>query len=71
MVAFIDKLVARWKYERQRMKEILEGRKFGESKVEPWPPIPGQVDTTPGDIEVYTRKIAEMDALIARHPEAK
>jgi hypothetical protein len=70
MMAF-KKAVARWKEVRQRMKEILERLRFGESKIEPWPPIPGQVDTTPGDIARYEQKITEMDALIARHPEAK
>ena len=70
-MAFIDKMVALWKYERGRMQVLLERLKFGEPKIEPWPPIPGQVDTTPSDIERYRQKIAEMDALIARHPEAK
>jgi hypothetical protein len=29
------------------------------------------IDTTPEKIERYEREIAEMDARIARHPEAK
>jgi hypothetical protein len=70
-VAFIDRLVALWKYERGRMQVLFERLKFGESKIEPWSPIPGQVDTTPSDIALYERKIAEMDALIARHPDDK
>ena len=69
-MAFIDRLVALWKYERGRMQVLLGRLKFGEPKIEPWPLIPQQVDTTPSDIERYRQKIAEMDALIARHPEA-
>jgi hypothetical protein len=30
----------------------------------------GWVDTTLSDIALYEQKIAELDALIARHPEA-
>ena len=70
-MTFIGRLMAWCKYERGRMQVLLERLKFGEPKIEPWPPIPGQVDTTPSDIERYRQKIAEMDALIARHPEAK
>jgi hypothetical protein len=70
-MAFIDRLVALWKYERGRMQVLLEWLKFGESKVEPWSPGAGMIDTTPEKIERYEREIAEMDARIARHPEAK
>jgi hypothetical protein len=70
-MAFIDRLVALWKYERGQMQVLLERLKFGKPTIEHWPPIPGQVDTTPSDIALYERKIAEMDDLIARHPEAK
>ena len=70
MMAF-KKAVARWKEVRQRMKEILERLRFGESKIEPWSPGAGMIDTTPEKIERYEREIAEMDARIARHPEAK
>ena len=70
-MTFIGRLMAWCKYERGRMKVLLERLKFGEEKVEPWPTIPGQVDTTPSDIALYERKIAEMDDLIARHPDDK
>ena len=70
-MAFIDRLVALWKYERGRMQVLLEWLKFGESKVEPWSPGAGMIDTTPEKIERYEREIAEMDARIAWHPEAK
>jgi hypothetical protein len=70
-MAFIDRLVALWKYERGRMQVLLERLKFGESKVEPWSPGAGMIDTTPGDIKRYEQKIAELDTLIARHPEDK
>jgi hypothetical protein len=71
MMAFIDKAVTRWKEERQRKKGLLEWMKSGKAKFGTWSPGAGSVDTTPADIERYTRKIAELDALIARHPEGK
>ena len=49
-MAFIDRLVALWKYERRWMQGVLEGLKFGETKIEPWPPKAGQVDKTAGDM---------------------
>ena len=70
-MAFIDKVVARWKEERQRKKGLLEWMKSGKAKFGTWSPGTGSVDTTPADIERYTRKIAELDDLIARHPEIK
>jgi hypothetical protein len=71
MMAFIDNLVARCKDEHQRMQKLLEWMKSGKAKSSTMSPGTGLVDTTPADIEHYTRKIAELDALIARHPEAK
>ena len=70
-MAFIDRLVALWKYERRWMQGVLEGLKFGETKIEPWPPKAGQVDKTAGDIEHYERKIAELGTLINRHPQGQ
>jgi hypothetical protein len=70
-MAFIDKLVAWWKEERQQMRKLLEWMKSGKAKSSTMSPATGLVDTTPADIEHYTRKIAELDALIAHHPEAK
>ena len=69
-MAFIDKLVAWWKEELQRTKQLLELAKSG-TEFGPWSHEAGIIDTTPADIERYTRKIAELDALIARHPEDK
>jgi hypothetical protein len=70
-MGFIDNAVARWKKDRQRMQGLLEWMKSGKAKSSTMSPTTGLVDTTPADIEHYTRKIAELDALIARHPEAK
>ena len=70
-MAFIDKLVAWWKEELQRTKQLLELAKSG-TEFEPRTHEAGEIDTTtPADIERYTRKIAELDACIARHPEDK
>jgi hypothetical protein len=66
-MAFIDKLVAWWKEELQRTKQLAKsGTKF-----RPWSPEAGMIDTTPADIARYEQKIAELDARIARHPEDK
>jgi hypothetical protein len=69
-MAFIDKLVAWWKEELQRTKQLLELAKSG-TKFGPWSPEAGMIDTTPADIARYEQKIAELDARIARHPEDK
>ena len=64
-----EKEVARWKEERQRMQRILEWIKSGQAEFGPWLPGSGRGDTTADDIDHYRRKIAELDALIARHIE--
>ena len=69
-MAFIDKMVARWKEDRQRMQEQVELMESGKAKLSTLSPT-GWVDTTADDVEHYKQKIAELDALIARHPEAK
>ena len=61
--------VARWKEERQRMQRILEWIKSGQAEFGPWSPGTGRGDATADDIDHYRRKIAELDALIARHIE--
>jgi hypothetical protein len=71
MMAFIDKLVARWKEDRQRMQEQVEWMESGKSQVGPWLPRTGYVDTTADHIDRYKVTIAKLDDLIARHPEAK
>ena len=69
-MTFIEKMVAWCKKEREHMQKQLEGMKSGKAKFSTMSPT-GWVDTTPADIERYTRKLAEMDDMIARHPEAK
>jgi hypothetical protein len=59
-MAFIDKLVAWWKEELQRTKQLLELAKSG-TKFGTWSPGAGLIDTTPGDIARYEQKIAELD----------
>jgi len=70
MMAFIDKMVARWKEDRQRMQEQVELMESGKAKLSTLSPT-GWVDTTPDDIARYKLTIAKLDDLIARHPEAK
>ena len=70
MMAF-EKAVARWKEELQRAKGLLEWMKSGKAKFGTWSPGAGLIDTTPGDIARYEQKIAELDTVIARHPEDK
>jgi hypothetical protein len=68
MMAF-EKAVAWWKEERQRMKGLLEWMKSGKATFGTWSPGAGLVDTTPGDIARYEKKISELDTLIACHPD--
>ena len=70
-MAFIDKLVRRWKEDRQQMQEHVEGMESNETKFGPWSPGTGCVDTTADQIARYKLTIAKLDTLIARHPEAK
>jgi hypothetical protein len=70
MMAF-EKAVAWLREERQRKKGLLEWMKSGKTKFGTWSPGAGLIDTTPGDIARYEREIAELDTLIARHPEDK
>ena len=69
-MAFTDKMVARWKEDRQRMQEQVELMESGKAKLSTLLPT-GWVDTTPDDIARYKLTIAKLDDLIARHPEAK
>ena len=71
MMAFIDNLVAWCKEERQHMQQQLEWRESGKAQFRTMSSGTGWVDTTADDVEHYKQKIAELDALIARHPEAK
>jgi hypothetical protein len=70
MMGFMNNLVAWCKKERQQMQKEVEGMKSGKAKHSTMSGT-GWFDTTPGDIALYEQKIAELDALIARHPEAK
>src|SRR4051812_4136297 len=68
-MTLIKRLVAWCKEERRQMQESLERMESGADQFGPLAPGTGFVDTTASDIERYRRKIAELDALIARHPD--
>ena len=70
-MAFIDKLVARWKEDRQEMQEQVEWMESTDFQFGPKSPGTEWVNTTPDDIARYKLTIAELGTLIARHPEAK
>ncbi len=65
----LDDLVAWCKEERQQMQKQVEWMKSGKAKFSTLSST-GWVDTTLSDIALYEQKIAELDALIACHPEA-
>jgi hypothetical protein len=71
MMALIDKLVAWCRDERRKAQELLEWMEAGKARFGTRSADGKWIDTTADDIERYRQKIAEMDALIARHPEVE
>jgi len=71
MMALINNLVAWCKDERRKAQELLEWMVSGKARFGTRSPDGEWIDTTAKDIERYRQTIAEMDALIARHPEVK
>jgi hypothetical protein len=71
MMDLIERLIAWCKDERRRAQESLEGMEAGTDRFGTRSPDGEWIDTTADHIKRYKRRIAEMDALIARHPEVK
>ena len=69
-MARIDKLVAWWKEELQRTKQLLELAKSG-TEFGSWSPEAGMIDTTPADIARYDAEDCWIRCTVARHPEDK
>jgi len=70
-MALIDNLIAWCKEERQQMQKQLEWLEAGKAQFRTMTPGIGWVDTTADDIKHYKQKIAELDVLIARHPDVE
>ena len=70
-MALLDDLVAACKQDREIFQDILENLESGALIFKSQSGLGSSlVDTTVADIESYKRRIAELDALISRHPEA-